>query len=205
MKKNLLRLLITVLLLIIFFSGCFEKSSSEVLIIQQASHFALTLDDLPREYIKWSETNNSAEGMITNITPNDSYSATFTYENPDNNTGYPAIALAIMKFNSSEDATIVLRNFSEKTTTTYDFLNRITPQNVEQIGDESFYELYQGSMGEYYGYQNTTVSFVYFKVKNVVVFLLLQGTPDWDINFTDLTINYAKIVNDKILSSLETI
>ena len=78
---------------------------------------------------------------------------------------------------------------------------RATPQNVKQIGDESPYELFQSSPISY----NNTYSYIYFRVANVVVFLLLnfRGISDVEIDFVNLTINYAEIVESKINASLK--
>jgi len=108
-----------------------------------------------------------------------------------------------MKFNSSDDSHIVLYNQSGLMLEAYDFLNRITPEDVEQIGDESIYELLQGSYGEYYSDQNATVSLSWFRINNVVVFLLLQGIPIWEIDYTRLTIDYSKIVESRIYAGLD--
>jgi len=78
---------------------------------------------------------------------------------------------------------------------------RATPQNVKQIGDESSYELFQSSPISY----NNTYSYIYFRIANVVVFLLLnfRGMSDVEIDFVNLTINYAEIVESKINASLK--
>ena len=79
---------------------------------------------------------------------------------------------------------------------------RATPQNVKQIGDESSYELFQSSP---ISYNNTYSSYIYFRIANVVVFLLLnfRGISDVERDFVNLTINYAEIVESKINASLK--
>jgi len=204
MNNRLLILGIAVLLLAVGLSGCneIEKKLTGKLVTAPLSTLALTVDDLPQGYIKWTENTNQSLFSTGNISIEE-YSVTFAFESHENNTGFPAIALSLAKFNSSDDASIVMYNSSEQISKGYGNLNRITPEDVEQIGDESTYELFQGSMGEYYGYQNTTISLSWFRINNVVVFMFLQGFPVWEIDYTRLTIDYSKIVESRINASLD--
>lgn len=198
MNKHLIVLGIAVLLLTVGLSGCIEEESTEKLVTASLSTLALTVDDLPQGYIKWSEDHNKPSGTMQDITHIEEYKVALVFESHENNTGYPAIFLSLAKYNSSAEANIFLYNQSEQIMKAYDFLNRITPEDVEQIGDESMYELFQGS----YGDQNATVSLSWFRINNIVVFLLIQGVPIWEIDYTMLTIDYSKIVENRINASL---
>ena len=195
---------IAVMFLVVGLSGCAEteEKSTGKLVTAPLSTLALTIDDLPQGYIRWTENTNQSLFSTGNISI-EGYSVTFVFESHENNTGFPPISLSLAKFNSSDDASIAMYNSSEQISKEYGILNRITPEDVEQIGDESTYELFQGSMGEYYGYQNVTVSLSWFRVNNVVVFMFLQGFPVWEIDYTRLTIDYSKIVESKINASLD--
>ncbi|GAF90488.1 unnamed protein product, partial [marine sediment metagenome] len=127
-----------------------------------------------------------------------------SFESYDHDTGYPDIFLFLAKYNSSDEANTFLHYQSEQIMKAYDTLNRITPEDVEQIGNESMHELFQGPYpyGEYYGDQNVTISLSLFRINNVVVFLLLQGIPILEIDYTRLTIDYSKIVENRINASL---
>ena len=200
MKKQLVMLGIVILLICVGLSGC--TGLTEKLVTAPLSTFALTIDDLPQGYIKWSENTNQSLFSTGNI-PIEEYSVALIFGNNENNIGFPPISLYLAKFNSSDDASIAMYNSSEQVSKEYGILNRITPEDVEQIGDESTYELFQGSMGEYYGYQNVIVSLSWFRINNVVVFIFLQGSPVWEIDYTRLTIDYSKIVESRINVSLD--
>ena len=200
MKKQLVMLGIVILLICVGLSGC--TGLTEKLVTAPLSTFALTIDDLPQGYIKWSENTNQSLFSTGNI-PIEEYSVALIFGSHENNTGFPPISLYLAKFNSSDDASIAMYNSSEQVSKEYGILNRITPEDVEQIGDESTYELFQGSMGEYYGYQNVIVSLSWFRINNVVVFIFLQGSPVWEIDYKRLTIDYSKIVESRINVSLD--
>ncbi|UCD14419.1 MAG: hypothetical protein JSW60_03115 [Thermoplasmatales archaeon] len=204
MNKHLIILGIAVLLLTVGFSGCneIEEKPTGKLVTASLSTLALTVDDLPQDYIKWSEDRNKSRGTIQDIAPVEVYEVVLVFENPENNPGYPGLSLFLSKYNSSVEANIFLYNQFEQIIKGYDNLNHITPEDVEQIGDESIYELLQGPYGEYDGAQSITVSLGGFRINNVVVFLSLLGIPDWKIDYTRLTIDYSKIVESRINASL---
>lgn len=192
--------ILTAFLFIAAFSGCLEDTSKREIKSYPLNSLALNLDDLPQGYIKWSEESNYSQEntIIDGIKPLEYYSATFAFK-PEINTGFPAIALSMYRFNSSSDTKLVIHNLSEQMISYLNnTLNRITPQNVQRIGDESIYELFEGNMGEYYGYQNATWSFIYFRNKNIAVHLLLEGLMEWDINYVELTLKYAMIIDNRI-------
>ena len=205
MNNHLLIVGITIVLLLgVGLSGCINNGDKN-LETTPLDTFSLKIDDFPEGYIKWSEDyNQSVDTTLFGVTPVEVYGVTFVFENPENNTVFPAVALSISKFNSSDAANVTLYNLSAQMSNSLKgSMNRITPQNVEKIGDNSIYELFEGSMGEYYGYQNATWSFVYFRIENILVYLLLQGIPDWELDYINLTINYAKIIEGRINASLE--
>ncbi|GAH43396.1 unnamed protein product, partial [marine sediment metagenome] len=125
------------------------------------------------------------------------------FESHENNTGFPAIFLALYKFNTSDEAKIGFYNQSDLMSKGYGVMDCITPENVEQIGDESIYELFQGPYGNYSNAQNVTISLIGFRINNVGVFMLIQGVPIWKVDYIRLTIDYSKIVESKIYASLD--
>lgn len=204
MKKKLLSVLVAFLLLIIVFSGCSEKKETAIYSLKS---LGLKLDDLPSGYIKWSEESNyskySLEDTIAGIKPSEFYFATFAFNETEINTTYPAIALSIFRFPTSNNAKLVMHNLSEEMVNSLNVsLNRTTPQNIPQFGDESIYELFQGNIGEYYGYQNATWSIMYFRIENIAVSLLLEGLMNWNIDYVELTFNYTRIIESRINTML---
>lgn len=206
MNKPLIIIGIIILLITTGLSGCVNEKTNGELITAPLNTLALTLEDLPEGYIeriKGSEDYNYSDKSIFNgIIPSEEYSILFIPENNENKTVLLPIALYLYKFNSSEDAHLAQNNMTELESAykVGDF-NRTTPQNVTQIGDESTYELFQISRILY----NDTESYIYFRIKNVVVYLIInsRGIPGVDIDFVDLTINYAKIIENKINESLK--
>ena len=206
MNKHLLIIGITLLLITTGLSGCIDEKPTGKLITAPLTTLALTLGDLPEGYIeqtKRSEDYNISDRPIYDgITALDVHSVRFTPEITENETVLLPIALYLFKFDSSEDAHIALYNMSEmRSSSLAGTFIRATPQNVKQIGDESTYELFQNSPISY----NNTYSYIYFRIANVVVFLLLnfRGMSDVEIDFVNLTINYAEIVESKINANLK--
>jgi len=205
MNKHLIVVVIAVLLICVGLSGCTETKEkiTSKLVTASLNTLALTVDDLPQGYIKWSENLNKSGGTMQNMTPVEEYSVVLVFESLENNTGFPAIFLSLYKFNTSDEAKIGFYNLSGLMLKGYGFMDCITPENVEQIGDESIYELVQGPYGNYSNAQNTTVSLIGFRINNIGVGMLLQGIPSWEIDYTRLTIDYSKIIESKIYASLE--
>lgn len=202
MKKFATIGIAALLILVVGLSGCNETTTEE-LITTSLIELALIPSDLPEGYIKWSEEQNYSGESINGINPSEYYFATLVFEEPDMDSSFPSVAFYMYKFNSSGDAHIVTQNMSERIFDSLEEgLNQTTPQNIEQIGDESIYELFEGDMGEYYGYVNVTFSFICFRIKNVVVGLLIEGLMEWDIDYVNLTLSYARIVEQRIYDSL---
>jgi len=207
MNKHLLIIGITLLLITTGLSGCIDEKPTEKLITTPLNTLALTLGDLPEGYIeqiKESEDYNISDRPIYyGIMVLEEHSVRFTPETIENKTVLPTIALYLYKFNSSEDAHVVLNNMSElESASLAGTFIRTTPQNVTQIGDESSYELFQSSNTSH----NATYSYIYFRIANFVVFILLnfRGMSYVEIDFVNLTINYAEIVESKINSKINT-
>jgi len=207
MKKQLVIVGVVVLFFVVGFSGCTEEDSTddtnEKLVTASLDTLTLTLDDLPEGYVKWSDDHNYSGESIQGMIPSEFYEIHFVFQDPENDTGYPWIGLSLYKFNSSKDANTVLQALSEQVTNSLNESKRTTPQTVEQIGNESIYELYQGIEGEYYKYQNATFSFIHFRMRNVVVYLFLEGMPNDETDYVISAIDYAKIVESRINASLE--
>jgi hypothetical protein len=205
MKAKLLVIGIITILIAVVFSGCNEKEESVVYSLKSQG---LNLDDLPSGYIKWTEESNylnySHEETINGIKPLEFYFVTYVFNNTELNNANPAIALTMFKFDTSDDAQeIMLNNSDNMINSLNSSLNRTTPQDISQIGDDSVYELFQGNMGEYYGYQNATWSFIYFRIENIVVNLLLEGIMEWNIDYVNLTFDYSKIIENRINTVLQ--
>lgn len=205
MKNHLVVVGIAVLLICVGLSGCTETEEkiTSKLVTSPLNTLALTVDDLPQGYIKWSEDYNKSWGTMQDITPVEEYSVVLVFESHENNTGFPAIFLSLYKFNTSDEAKIGFYNQSELMVKGYGFMDCITPENIEQIGDESIYELFQGPYGNYSNAQNVTISLIGFRINNVGVGMLIQGVHIWEIDYTMLTIDYSKIIESKIYASLE--
>ena len=212
MDKHLIVIGISVLLLTVGLSGCIEEEEEEKstgkLVTALLSTLALTVDDLPQGYIKWNEDHNKSWGTMQDITYIEEYEAILvfeSFESYNHDTGYPDIFLFLAKYNSSDEANTFLHYHSEQIMNAYNTLNRITPEDVEQIGNESMYELFQGPYpyGDHYGDQSVTISLSLFRINNVVVFLLIQGVPILEIDYTMLNIDYSKIVENRINASIE--
>jgi hypothetical protein len=205
MKAKLLVIGIIAIFIAVAFSGCNEKEESVVYSLKSQG---LNLDDLPAGYIKWNEESNylnySHEETINGIKPLEFYIVTYAFNNTELNNAYPAIALTMFKFDASDDAQEIMLNLSDNMINSLNSsLNRATPQDISQIGDDSVYELFQGNMGEYYGYQNATWSFIYFRIENIVVNLLLEGIMEWNIDYVNLTFDYSKIIENRINTVLQ--
>jgi|GEM_PF-3081845 len=206
MKKGILAICIAVMMLAIVFSGCLEEKKESV--VYSLKSQGLKLDDLPSGYIKLTEesnySNHSNEETINGIKPLEFYFITYAFNDTELNTAYPAMALTMFRFNTSDDAQEIMLNLSDNMNNSLNsFLNNSTPQDIPQIGDESLYELFQGNMGEYYGYQNATWSIMYFRMENIVVNLILEGLMEWNIDYVELTFNYTRIIEDRLDTMLK--
>lgn len=198
MRRKLLCIL-AIFLSVVIYSGCLENVSQKKTKSLSLKSLGLKLDDLPSGYIKQDENENYSSylynGTIYGKRPLEFYFVSFA----SLQVVAPAIALTMYRFNSSSDAELVMYNLSEQLASSLsDRLNIITPQDVQKIGDDSIYELFEGNMGEHYGYLNATWSFICFRIENITVSLLLEGLTEWNVNYVELTFNYAKIIENRI-------
>jgi len=192
MKKEILIVFgITILILCISFSGCNEESSSKKPVSQLMDNFAITLDDLPYGYYKINEDFNDTL-----------YTASFVYQSLPlfgNDIGYPFVMLSIIKFNSINDSIIYYQYTTQLNITG---VNITTLQDIERIGDESKFQLYQGEP-EHHSIENRSNYQLKIRIKNFFVAFNIWGYTDTEIDYISFTINLAKIVEDRIYTNLE--
>lgn len=208
MKKQIGVIVAAVLLFAAVLSGCLndvdEQDTTPTVKFPPLDTLSLKIEDLPDGYVKWSEEYNLSVSISKIIPAVEVYDVTFIYKEPANNTGFPMMQLTLASFNSSEDAETVLYNSSEQISNILDeMLNNTSVENVEQVGNTSIYKLYEGSMGAEYGYQNATWSFIYFRIENIVAFVLLDEIPSSEMDYVGFTIKYAEIVEERINASLQ--
>jgi len=208
MKKQIGVIVAAFLLFAAVLSGCLndadEQDTTPTVKFPPLDTVNLKVEDLPDGYVKWSEEYNLSVSISKIIPAVEVYDLTFIYKEPEKNTGFPMIQLTLASFNSSEDAETVLYNSSERMSNILDeILNDTLVENVVQVGDTSIYKLYEGSLGEEYGYQNATWSFIYFRIENIVSFVLLDEIPSSEVDYVLLTIKYAEIVEERINASLQ--
>jgi len=167
-------------------------------------NISLRLNDFPREYVLYLESYNSTFGFNFSIPVYEVYNEQFIYKDPENNSGFPMIITTFCRFNSSADAEAVMIKSSGQMANTFNkILNCISEGNNITIGNHSIYRLYQGSMGKEYNYQNASWSYVYFRMQNILVLILLDEVPSSDIDYEDLTFQYARIIEDRLNNYLD--
>jgi len=185
-------------------TGCIELISEEKKQIKAINldleSISLNLEDLPDGYINSSEDYYYSQVYDVAIIPIDYYYEYFYYEIPD--ITYPTIRLILFEFNSSYDAKIVINNLFENAVedaASFNISNRITPKNTKQVGEESFYELYEKNML----FIKIFDSFIFFRIENIAVGVLLQGNENRELDLIGLTFNYANIIENRIYSSVK--
>ena len=192
------------LLSFVIFNGCLDDTTTQVADLTPLDTFSLKVEDLPEGYVKWSEEYNLSVAISKVVTPIDVYDIVFTYKEPDYSSGFPTVQLTLSRFNSSYDAEVVLQNSSEKMSDILDLiLNSSYIENVVQVGNSSIYMLYQGSLGEEYENESATWSFIYFRIENILVYLLINEVPSSEVDYVCLTLKYAEIVEERIYSSIK--
>jgi hypothetical protein len=107
--------------------------------------------------------------------------------------------LSIIKFNSINDS---IKYYQYTTLSNITGVNITTLQDVERIGDQSKYQLYQGEP-ENHSIENMSNSQLKIRIKNFFVAFNIWGYTDTEIDYISFTINLAKIVEDRIHTSLE--
>lgn len=164
---------------------------------------SLKIEDLPEGYVRYLESYNSSFGFNFSIPVIEIYNEQFIYKNPENNTGFPLIITTLCRFESSKDAENVLINSSQQMNKTFtDILTLISTDIPAPLGNQSIYRLFQGRLDEQYNYKNSTWSYIYFRIRNITVLVLLDEVPTSNINYKNLTYQYAEIIKDRIIFNL---
>ena len=167
---------------------------------------SLTEADFSEGSVKGDEGSNFSGDPIQGITPIEFYYAVYLAQNPHNETFTHWVRLFLYKFNTSDEATIALQNLSEQQAREFPEFNRTTPSDIEKIGDESSFEVFQRLLpytNETSSNVTHTFSYIFFRKANVVVFLVTEGASTGETDYVDLTITYAKTVEAKINASLK--
>lgn len=199
MKIQIIIIIFVTLLSVIGFNGCIDNSPIKEPKLTSLDTFSLKVEDLPEGYVKWSEEYNLSVAISKIVAPIDVYDIVFTYKEPDNSSGFPTVQLTLSRFNSSNDAEMVLQNSSDVMSKILNIILNLThTENIEQVGDSSVYKLYQGSLGVEYENESATWSYIYFRVESILVYLLLNEVPTSEIDYVDINIKYAKIVENRI-------
>lgn len=161
---------------------------------------SLTLNDLPEGYVRLSQGPNVLFGINSSVPAYEAFGKNFIYQDPENNSGFPVIINSLVRYNNSSDAEKALINSSKNMADTFDQMlpNILTWDNVT-IGNQSIYRLYEGMFDQEYNYQNATWSYVYFRINNIISLIVVDEIPSSDLNYVDLTFQYARIVEERIL------
>jgi PKD repeat protein len=161
---------------------------------------SLTLDDLPEGYVRLSEGPNVLFGINSTEPALEVFGKNFIYEDPENNTGFPLIINSLVRYNSSVDAEKALINSSKSMDETFDqILPRVPVEVNMSVGNQSIYRLYQGISTEEYYNQSATWSYIYFRFNDIVAVIIIDEIPSSNISYVDLTFQYAKNVEERIL------
>lgn len=205
MKKVIIMHIVLMVICVGFLSGCNEESTPKLPVTSQSiDNFAINLDDLPDGYTQMSEEFNDTGGTLLDGTYYEElYGSTFSYNyTQEYNKTYPIIANSITKLASNNVASKYFQNQTPNFDTDSITMNNITPNEVELIGDESIFKLYQGEF-EMYGITNWTYSYLLFRIKNIIVMFLIYGASDSEIDYISFTYNLAEIVKNRYLESLK--
>jgi len=162
--------------------------------------------DLPNGYIRYLDSYNSTLGFNFSVPVEEVYNEQIIYQDTENKTGFPFIITTLCRFNSTEHAQIALLESAERMNTTFTELLPLVSSSIpNQIGDHSIYRLFKGIMSGEFDYKNQTVSwsYIYFRIQNISVFVLLDEIPASDVDYPQLTYQYAKIIEEKIIDYYE--
>lgn len=178
-----------------------DSIKKQILVIARSllNNISLRIEDLPEGYEKYLESYNSTFGFNFSSSVSEIYNEQFIYGDPLNNTGFPVIITTLIRFNSSELAEEVLSDSIKMMNDTFNMiLPCVSTEVLYQIGDQSFYRLFQGELTEQYNYENATWSFLYFRVHNITVLVLLDEVPTSSVDYRQLTHQYAKTIYARI-------
>ena len=204
MKKQIMIVIFVVLLTLVNINGCVDNTSTPKNKLVPLDALSLNVEDLPEGYNVWSESYNLSVAISSIVSPLEVYDIVFIYGESGNYSGFPLVQLTLSRYYSSDYAELVLQNSSERMSVILDtILNLTSTENIEQIGDESIYKLYQGLLGDDYENQSATWSFIYFRIENILAYLLVNEIPSSEIDYVNLTIKYAKIVEERINSNIK--
>ena len=200
MNTNLALFGSVILLLLFSLCGCTEQNQNnqdldDTIISEPLEIFCLTLDDLPKGYAG-SEYKYKD---IQNINPNDFFGMHFSYEDPINDTGYPWIGVYLFDFSNLNQAKQSMQIINNEFTNTLDETKKSNIPLNEQFGEETIFNLYVGTEGKYYKYDNVTFSSIQYRIKNVVTYIFIEGISSDYIQMINTTGNYADIIENRIL------
>lgn len=203
MKKQIMILIILIILTLVNLNGCLDNSPTTNNKLISLESMSLNVQDLPEGYNIWSESYNQSVAISSIVSPLDVYDVVFIYGESGNYSGFPLVQLTLTRFYSSDYAEIVLQNSSERMSEILNsILNLKSTEKPEKIGNNSIYNLYQGRLSDDYENQSATWSFIYFRIEDILAYLLVNEIPTSEIDYVNLTINYAKIVESRINSNL---
>jgi len=185
-----------IMLIFLVFYGCSEEKP-----LKTVKDYAFTLNDLPEGYGIYNEFYDDKIGNISDdFLYEELYSAYFwnNLSSGLNTTEplYPPISIFIYKLADINEANRFHNEFM-KMNQSDNLIKDITPENVEPIGDESKYILYQVENFMMTS-DNATFSQLGFRVKNIYVVILIFGSIDMEIDYYTFTYNLAEIVYNKI-------
>lgn len=181
MKKQAISIIIVILLSIVFISGCNEEKTPKNLVTKPVDTLALKLLDLPAGFSLLDEASGVSAPGFEEV-PVQSYFVIFEGNYSNQTT---EIHFGIYKFNNSGKASL---NYDESVSYLLAFGGvKSINESLETIGDESKALLNEGS--------NTNYTIVYFRILNVVNFIMTNE----DILFA---IDFAKIVEQRINDSI---
>ena len=204
MKKQIKIVILIFILTFINLNGCVDNESNTKNKLVPLDTLSLNVEDFPAGYVKWSESYNLSVAISSIVSPLDVYDIVFIYREPGNDSGFPLVQLTLSRFYSSDYAELVLQNSSERMSVILDsIINLTSTENIEKIGNNSIYKLYQGLLGDDYENQSATWSFIYFRIENIVAYLLVNEVPTSEIDYVNITIKYAKIVEERINSKIK--
>jgi len=158
--------------------------------------------DLPEGYIKYLDSYNSTLGFNFSFPVEEVYNEQFIYQDTENKTGFPFIITTLCRFNSTNLAQLALIESAERMNATFtELLPLISSSIPDQVGNQSIYRLFKGKMSGEFDYDNQTVSwsYLYFRLQNITVFVLLDEIPASDVDYPQLTYHYATIIEENII------
>lgn len=192
---------VLILIITTLFIGCTEQKMTTddlELISESLNTVALKINDLPDGYSvqQINETNKN----INNVVTKEYLEKHFSFSNPETDIGYPWIGLKLYKFSNLNQANQSFEFLNNEISESIDPSKENTSPNVNLIGNESEHKVFENVDGMNYKTKNVTFSYIIFRVKNVVIYLFTEGLPSQEINYSQITFDYAQIIEDNINS-----